>query len=62
MILAIMCGSNIVIYVLTRIYYGWRNKVREHDWSTMSRQVSYTTDLDMSMTRPTDSLPAIRNN
>ncbi|KXJ85760.1 major facilitator superfamily domain-containing protein [Microdochium bolleyi] len=36
--IAIVCGANIVLYGLVKTYYMWRNKTREAEWSTMSRE------------------------
>ncbi|KAF2664689.1 MFS general substrate transporter [Microthyrium microscopicum] len=33
-----ICCGNIVLYVLTKVYYTWRNKQREAKWSALSEQ------------------------
>ena len=35
-----MCGANIVIYLLSKAYYVWRNKQRDAKWDVLSRDVS----------------------
>ncbi|KAK7432190.1 hypothetical protein QQZ08_001135 [Neonectria magnoliae] len=48
--LTAICVSNIFVYLLTKGYYVWRNKVRDREWNALSKeeQVHYletTTDL-----------------
>ncbi|EPE08461.1 major facilitator superfamily transporter [Ophiostoma piceae UAMH 11346] len=42
-ILVAMCGANIVIYLLSKAYYVWRNKQRDAKWDVLSRdeQLNY---------------------
>ncbi|KAI0006271.1 MFS general substrate transporter [Xylariaceae sp. FL0662B] len=36
--LVAICSGNIVIYLLVKLYYIWRNKQREKEWNLMSRE------------------------
>lgn len=36
--LAIITGCNIVIYMLTKVYYVWRNKSRDRQWNAMTEE------------------------
>ncbi|KAI1211704.1 MFS general substrate transporter [Annulohypoxylon truncatum] len=36
--LVAVCASNIVIYILIKLYYIWRNKQKESEWSAMTRE------------------------
>lgn len=31
---------NVFLYVFAKLYYIWRNKVRDREWAAMSREVS----------------------
>lgn len=35
-VLVSLCVSNIVIYILTKAYYVWRNKTRAAKWNAMT--------------------------
>ena len=35
-VLLSLCITNLVIYVLTKIYYVWRNKSRANKWDAMT--------------------------
>ena len=35
-VLVSLCVTNIVIYLLTKVYYVWRNNARSEKWSTMT--------------------------
>jgi hypothetical protein len=37
-VLVAICVSNIGIYVLTKIYYVWRNKQRGTKWNAMTEE------------------------
>lgn len=48
-VLVALCVTNIGLYVLTKIYYVWRNKTRETKWITMTedqrvKHLATTTD------------------
>ncbi|OTA96466.1 hypothetical protein M434DRAFT_19699 [Hypoxylon sp. CO27-5] len=36
--LAAICGGNIIIYILIKLYYIWRNKQRDREWNAMTRE------------------------
>ncbi|KAI1092596.1 MFS general substrate transporter [Rostrohypoxylon terebratum] len=35
--LAIICAANIVIYILIKVYYIWRNKQKDNEWNSLTR-------------------------
>ncbi|OJJ31263.1 hypothetical protein ASPWEDRAFT_187178 [Aspergillus wentii DTO 134E9] len=37
-ILVALCSTNIVIYLLTKVYYTWRNNSRDKIWNAMSEE------------------------
>ncbi|PNH31078.1 hypothetical protein VD0002_g3264 [Verticillium dahliae] len=36
--LTAICAANIVIYVLAKSYYVWRNKVRDREWDALTKE------------------------
>ncbi|KKA30057.1 hypothetical protein TD95_003581 [Thielaviopsis punctulata] len=36
--LAIITGCNIIIYILVKVYYVWRNKTRDQKWNAMTTE------------------------
>jgi hypothetical protein len=37
-VLLALCLTNIGLYILTKIYYVWRNKTRDTKWNAMSEE------------------------
>lgn len=35
-VLAGFCGLTIVVYIFSRVYYGWRNKQKKAKWDAMT--------------------------
>jgi hypothetical protein len=33
-----ICCMNIVLYILTKLYYVWRNKTRDAKWNAMTEE------------------------
>ncbi|CRK15452.1 putative transporter like protein [Verticillium longisporum] len=36
--LTAICAANIVIYVLAKLYYVWRNKTRDREWDALTKE------------------------
>lgn len=39
--LTAICASNIIIYLIAKGYYIWRNKQRDRAWNALSKDVSH---------------------
>lgn len=33
-----VCVMNVFLYILTKAYYIWRNKVRDREWSALTKE------------------------
>lgn len=51
-----VCVMNIVLYLLTKAYYIWRNKVRDREWNSMTKeeQIRYLSTTKDSGSRRKD--------